>query len=247
LLSSVFVNAQIQTEDFEAGVLPTGWTSTIISGGFDWTFGSGVMPGGAAFATNAAIFDDDAAGASELNNTVDLISPDVDITSYSTVNLNFEYSMQAYVAAGFLTVEVWNGTAWVQVLISETDTPPTVVDIDVTAYINAAFKVRFHYDDELDYAWGAGIDNFNLTGTTLGVRNYDSAKFSVYPNPVENLLTISTTEAVSNIRILNSLGQLVSNVDAKNNSVDVSKLSQGVYFIKFAVDGKEYTNKFSKK
>src|SRR5690606_19003450 len=54
---------------------------------------------------------------------------------------------------------------WQQVLfIDDMDvTPVNTGDIDVSAFANAAFQVRYTYDDEGDWAWGAGIDNFLLT------------------------------------------------------------------------------------
>ena len=49
-------------EEFEGATIPSGWTTEILAGTWDWTFGSGDMPLGPDFPTNAAIFDDDAAG-----------------------------------------------------------------------------------------------------------------------------------------------------------------------------------------
>ncbi|MEZ4817110.1 MAG: HYR domain-containing protein [Flavobacteriaceae bacterium] len=151
------------TEDFEGASLPAGWSTVIVSGGFDWTFGSGVMPGGAPFSSNAAIFDDDAAGSGELDNTVQLLSPVVDLSMSDSADLSFDYSMQAFVDSGTLTAEVWDGAAWQQILFVDVDTDPTNTGvIDMTSFMNAAFQVRFTYDDENDWAWGAGVDNFIL-------------------------------------------------------------------------------------
>ena len=48
-------------EEFEGASIPADWSTTINSGSWDWTFGSGEMPFSDPFATNSAIFDDDAA------------------------------------------------------------------------------------------------------------------------------------------------------------------------------------------
>ncbi|MAB39374.1 MAG: hypothetical protein CL525_09835, partial [Aequorivita sp.] len=68
-----------ESEDFEGATIPTGWTTVIESGSQDWTFGSGDMPLGTDFPTNAAIFDDDAAGSGEVN-LARLLSPAYDLT-----------------------------------------------------------------------------------------------------------------------------------------------------------------------
>ena len=134
----------------------------MVSGAWDWTFGSPAMPGGPPFATNAAIFDDDAAGGGD-DNTNELYSPVYDMTGAATASLSFEYSMQAFATFGTLDVSVWDGAAWQQILFVDVDTPPTVFPtMDVLPFANSAFQVRFTYDDEDFFAWGAGVDNFQL-------------------------------------------------------------------------------------
>ncbi|WP_461305453.1 proprotein convertase P-domain-containing protein, partial [Aureisphaera sp.] len=54
-------------QEFESSSLPMNWSTQIDAGVWDWTFGSGDLPTGDDFATNAAIFDDDAAGIGEIN------------------------------------------------------------------------------------------------------------------------------------------------------------------------------------
>src|SRR5690606_36848863 len=153
-----------ESEDFEGASVPAGWSTVIESGVADWTFGSNVMPLGPNFATNAAIFDDDGAGSGQVN-LVRLLSPVYDLTGASNVQLSFEYAIQDFIGSGSLEAAVWDGAAWQQVLfIDDMDvTPVNTGDIDVSAFANAAFQVRYTYDDEGDWAWGAGIDNFLLT------------------------------------------------------------------------------------
>ena len=153
-----------ETEDFEGASVPAGWSTVVETGSADWTFGSNVMPLGPNFATNAAIFDDDAAGSGEVN-LVRLLSPVYDLTGASNAQLSFEYAIQDFIGSGSLEAEVWDGSAWQQVLfIDDMDVEPiNTGDIDVSAFANPAFQVRFTYDDEGDWAWGAGIDNFLLS------------------------------------------------------------------------------------
>ncbi|WP_249041337.1 HYR domain-containing protein, partial [Aequorivita antarctica] len=153
-----------ESEDFEGASLPSGWSTVIEAGSQDWTFGSGIMPGGAAFPTNAAIFDDDAAGNGQVN-LARLLSPVYDLTSASNVQLSFDYSVQDFIGFGTFEVEVWDGAAWQQILfVDNTDQAPiNSGDIDVSAFANPAFQVRYTYDDEGDWAWGAGVDNFLLS------------------------------------------------------------------------------------
>src|SRR5690606_23736415 len=112
-------------EDFEAASIPAGWTTVIESGANDWTFGSGVMPGGSDFPTNAAIFDDDAAGSGSGANKARLVSPAYDLTGASNVELSFDYSIQDYIGSGTFEAEVFDGAAWQRILfIDDLDQDP---------------------------------------------------------------------------------------------------------------------------
>ena len=249
-ISLIFVaigNAQIQTEDFEASVLPVGWTSNILTGNVDWTFGTSVMPSGNSFDTNAAIFDDDAAGSSETDNTVELLSPAIDLTGYSNVNLDFQYALQDYLGSGYFNVDVWNGTAWVQILTETSDLNPVAVPtIDVTSYINSAFQVRFTYGDDQDWAWGAGVDNFSLTGN-LTTNSFEKSKYSIYPNPTVDIININTIDELRNITISDVSGKTIKKIANGTTKVDISNLDSGVYFLTYDTEGKHYLNKIVRK
>ncbi|MCW8981818.1 MAG: DUF2341 domain-containing protein, partial [Altibacter sp.] len=163
-----------ESEDFEAASVPAGWSTVIVSGTVDWTFGTAAMPGGADFPSNAVIFDDDAAGGSELDNTVQLLSPVYDLTGAIVADLSFDYSLQVFVDSGLFTVEVYDGAAWQEILLVDVDTPPTNSGVlDMLTYANANFQVRFTYDDEDDFAWGAGVDNFQFDYELPSAAPYD--------------------------------------------------------------------------
>ena len=110
-------------------------------------------------------YNDDAAGENALDNTVQLLSPPVNVSSYTGLTLSFEYAIQDYIGSGYFTAEVFNGTTWVEILNISVDTNPTLFTLDVTQYANPLFQVRFTYGDDSDWGWGAGVDNFSLTGT----------------------------------------------------------------------------------
>lgn len=91
--------------------------------------------------------------------------------------------------------------------------------------------------------WILNVDDL-LLGTEKVVKN----EVSVYPNPVENILHIRATEKVNAIKIVNVLGQEITNVviDATNQQIDVSDLANGVYMIKIISNGNHETFKIIK-
>ncbi|MDG1963009.1 MAG: T9SS type A sorting domain-containing protein, partial [Flavobacteriaceae bacterium] len=174
-------------EEFEGSTVPSGWTTEILAGNADWAFGSGDMPVGADFPTNAAIFDDDLAGGGQVN-VVRLISPVYNISGATTATLSFDYAHQDFAGDGVLTAEVFDGTTWVEVLRQEADLAGIeTANIDMVAFANANFQVRFNYDDEGGWAWGSGIDNvrvvYDAPGAVVqvvldpntGLANYDAS------------------------------------------------------------------------
>ena len=143
----------------------------MLSGTADWAFGSGDMPTGGDFPTNAAIFNDDAAGSGQVN-MASLISPAYDITGAVTASVSFDYALQEFAGDGTLTVDVYDGAAWQQILFVDVDTDPTNSgSIDVMPYANANLQVRFTFDDEGSWGWGAGVDNFEITYETSATGN----------------------------------------------------------------------------
>ena len=154
------------TEDFESttgSTPPTGWSNDIVVGNWDWKFGSGTMPNSDDFPTNAAIFDDDAAGAGEVNAAT-LTSPSHDISGADSASMSYDYSLDE-LGSETLIVSAWDGSAWVQIALYDADViPPTNSGpMDVSSLMNADFKMRFTYDDGGAWGWGAGIDNVSLT------------------------------------------------------------------------------------
>ncbi|PZU87815.1 MAG: hypothetical protein DI529_06510 [Chryseobacterium sp.] len=71
-------------------------------------------------------------------------------------------------------------------------------------------------------------------------------KVQFYPNPVKDILNISSTKKINSISVYNVAGQIVK-IAQNTNAVDMSKLSAGVYVIKTDIEGKTETSKVIKK
>ena len=85
-------------------------------------------------------------------------------------------------------------------------------------------------------AYGVTLD-FTVD-TTLGSNSFDTSNFVAYPNPVKDVLNLSYKTAISNVKVINLLGQEVVNANANTNDVQVnmSALSAGVYIVNVTVD-----------
>ncbi len=83
---------------------------------------------------------------------------------------------------------------------------------------------------------------------SLGNTDFETANFSVYPNPVKEVLNVSYIHNISNVEVYNLVGQQV--IAAKMNTtlgqVNMSHLPTGTYFVKVTSDNKIKTIKVVK-
>ena len=87
----------------------------------------------------------------------------------------------------------------------------------------------------------------NPTAETLSTNSFTQFDFSVYPNPTNGLVKISTDEVLSKVEVFNLLGKRVINTaELSDNTLDVSSLSQGVYILKLTSGNAISTKKLIK-
>lgn len=88
--------------------------------------------------------------------------------------------------------------------------------------------------------------NQQLTPTSIDEIEQGNNRFLIYPNPARNQISIQTTENINlqGVEIFNISGIKV--LDAKNEMpIDISRLSQGSYFVKINYQNKFYTTKLT--
>ena len=122
------------------------------------------------------------------------------------------------------TVEYFNSAPW-----------PTSADGGGT-YLNL---ISDSLDNNLASSWEA------LSSDALSTNSFlASSSLLMYPNPVENVLTITASTPIKGVKVFNVLGALVQEVktDSENINMDLSTQSQGVYFLRIYNEG-GYTNR----
>ena len=72
------------------------------------------------------------------------------------------------------------------------------------------------------------------SSTPLAVNQFSNNTFSIFPNPTNNLVTISSPIAIQKIEIIDIYGKLIQTLLSDSNEVqtDVSNLASGIYFLK---------------
>lgn len=90
--------------------------------------------------------------------------------------------------------------------------------------------------------------NFFFGNVVTGINTLDVNDFVVFPNPTKGLITIHSKETILEIEIFNLQGQSVKSQieQSSSESVDISELTEGIYFLKIKTDTKTFIQKVCK-
>jgi hypothetical protein len=148
-----------------------------------------------------------------------------------------------------------------EILTNSTGTDGTQVtgNIEVPAGVTAGttrmrVKKIYNTDDYLDPCLGTGygqVEDYTITVSeeVLSVDRATFLSFDVYPNPVQERLNINAQQAIEQVTIFNTLGQIVlkQKLGVTSAQLDVSTLSAGNYFMQVIIDGQKGVYKLLKK
>jgi len=172
------------SEDFEGGVLPTGWSNDFGAATYGWLFGTDLS---SAFwnippHTTYACANDDSCNCDMIN--VNLTTPsfnnsvagavlEFDYLSYSSSDVS-EVQISIDGGINYTTLETLTGSggAWID-----------DYTIDLSSYLSSDVRIRFHYSDAGGWAWGFCIDNVEISspgGDDLAVTGIRSIAERVF-------------------------------------------------------------------
>lgn len=91
-------------------------------------------------------------------------------------------------------------------------------------------------------------DNISLKmDATASTEDIFASKVSIYPNPAQEFVTISSSVEINKAEVYNLLGKRVINSSKlSNNNLDISSLSKGVYMLKLTSENALATKKIIK-
>lgn len=118
------------------------------------------------------------------------------------------------------------------------------------AYITVYDSINHHPIDTLDNAVG-NLRLLNST-TTTKIKEIKTHSFELSPNPTDDVITIEINQKTSSdvtIDVIDIYGNVVLSNNYNNfdkATIDVSSLSQGIYFAKINTDKTQTTKKFIK-
>ena len=183
------------TEYFPATTIPNCWTQVDHQNNAQiWQFGviTGQSPN-PNLTGNYAYLNSRAYGPGNSQNA-DLVSPLLDFTGYTTVNLQFNHYFLAYSgSSGTLSYSIDGGSAWTVIQAFTTTSPanPSTFNQAVNSVAGQSqVKFKWNYTGSYGYYWA--IDNITITGTSTVVLNVVPANQNVGNTPGTTDFTVTS-------------------------------------------------------
>jgi len=126
-------------------------------------------------------------------------------------------------------------------------------EMTLDEFVGKDILVRFSFkSDNKNYNDGFTFDGFYLddfkvigfASPNLTVPNNVISETIVFPNPASEILYISNSVSADFYTIYNDLGQFIDKGEVKNAKIDVSNLSNGIYFLTLKKDNFTKQSKF---
>lgn len=148
------------------------------------------------------------------------------------------YQVDVLDATGSWTT-LWDAVEQPNAWLNQFEEP---VSIDLSAYQGQDIKLRFRGYNEagevLTYSWFVDDVKVLATDTIPDAVNEMALQTRIYPNPVNDLMTIQSTTAMQQVCIYNILGIKVKEVIVRDKEaiIDLTKLPSGLYMVEVLCD-----------
>lgn len=95
---------------------------------------------------------------------------------------------------------------------------------------------------------GTYLLDFNMSRTviTSNIETATTPKISVYPNPCRDFLNILSSDKINNYTVYDLNGKVLLSGELSNNTINISTLKSGTYFIDLTATNEHYTRKIIK-
>jgi Secretion system C-terminal sorting domain len=110
----------------------------------------------------------------------------------------------------------------------------TCIEVDNTAYSISNWT---NIDATASFSTNCSVGIDEKTG---------DINLSTYPNPTTSQLTLNTNKKIETITILDITGKTVKTIVSNNNTIDISGLTKGIYFLQVKTDKGIANSKFIK-
>lgn len=92
----------------------------------------------------------------------------------------------------------------------------------------------FDFSDQVEITNQDVLVEVVLESDGTSIHGLQPGQLTIYPNPASNRITISASETINEVSMLNISGQVVATIHPNNENceIDVSSVTEGVYFLR---------------
>lgn len=134
------------------------------------------------------------------------------------------------------------GTTSQLVVSSTSNYDLSLANINAYKYFNNKVIAVGNYSD----IYIVDFSNLSLATNENDIVNKNNSQLLIYPNPASSSIFFKTNVVLDKVQLYDTNGKKVL-CSKENNSINISHLPQGVYFVKFESNGKWLTQKIIKK
>ncbi len=157
----------------------------------------------------------------------------------SNPDLNYNWNIRANVTGDpivqWLSADVESGS------LIQDETQDVNVTIDATGLVSDTYMGKFliRNNDPTNELAQVAI----TLGVTVGIdENGETEYVAAYPNPASTVLHIQSNGNITNVRLINTIGQVVYH-NTQTSDIDISNLERGVYFVQVDTENGTTTQK----
>jgi hypothetical protein len=184
------------------------------------------------------------ATASSVLVDVSRIEPDVTIVTYpenQTINVGETISLSVVATGNNLRYRWYHNNDFEDAPITGN---PTYSKTNAQLSDAGIYTVQI-YGEQSSITHSVWI---TVNSNSTAIEPINISKILLYPNPVDNELFIHAETVIDEIEIYNIAGRKIVNCQYRNGqSINVTHLPTGIYFVKIIVDNQIVTRKFVKK
>src|SRR5690606_1772505 len=201
----------------------------------------------------AAIFGDgkiswyenmDGLGSFSTEKVVSNLTPTVRLVQCGDIDMDGDLDIVAAISGNdtigwFENIDGLGNFGPVQIITQDIDGPVWVLAEDLDGDTDMDVISASILDDKI--AWYKNL-------TILGVQESFAESFSVYPNPVKNVLNIAPKSniEIDSVDLFDALGRQVLQENGEKATMDFTDISNGIYFLKLQTQSNTFTIKIIK-
>lgn len=197
-----------------------------------------------------------------------MTSPSYNLSSYSSVHVAFSFRAEGMEGGEDFWLRYFDGVNWstVTAFVANTDFVNNQiynVTVNISGSLSAASKFRFQCDASenddniyIDAVVISATTSSNLPTNqveihavpTHSIAGLEAQELKLYPNPVNDILQIESSEEILKLSMYNTSGQLVlTRHQGFGQSIDLHDLSSGLYIVRIETEDNSYSERIFKK